>query len=142
MSTLTYSDAYDEVMALAKAAFDAVPITSVHYPDMEFTIPAGDTAWARIAYDLISAGPASMADATGRKRFRRSGLLSIQLFHPLGGGSTDAWNAAKVVADAFEGQTTAGGVWFRDLTGPSPIGASGGFSQTNLAVAFEYDEVK
>lgn len=142
MSTLTYSEAYDEVMAAFKAAMDAVPITSVHYPDMEFTIPAGDTAWARVAYDLINSAQASFSDGSTGKRWRRSGLLSIQLFHPLGGGSTDAWNAAKVAVDAFEGQTTPGGVWFRDITGPSPVGTSGGFSQTNLAVAFEYDEVK
>lgn len=142
MSTLTFDQAYDEVMAATKAGLDAAGIAAVHYPDMDFTLPSGATPWARVSFDLLDSGQASFADRLGRKRFRRLGLLSIQLFHPLGGGSTDARIAAKVLADAFEGQSTSGGVWFRDLTGPSPVGANGGFSQTNLAVSFEYDEVK
>lgn len=140
--SLTYLQARNEIFVLVKAALDSVPITDVAWPDMEFDVPTSETAWARVSLDILTGAQAAFSDGVAGRRFRRDGLLSLQFFHPLGGGSTDAMNTAKIVADALEGAKTAGGVWFRDLTGPSTIGASGGFSQLNLTVAFVYDEVK
>lgn len=140
--SLTYTEARDEIMAKLKAAFDSVPISSVHYPDMAFTIPSGSVAWARVTYDVLGSNQASFSDGSTGRKWRRNGIIGIQLFYPLGGGSTDAWDAAKVVADAFEGKTTPGGVWFREILGPNAIGPSGGFSQVNMTIAFNYDEIK
>lgn len=135
--SLTDTEAYGEILTMFKAAWD--PRVAA-YPDVDFAIPSGETVWARLSYDILTRRQSGFGD--GQRKFERVGLLSFQIFTPLGGGSTDALNLAKVVADAFEGQSSPGGVWFRDLTGPSPAGVSGAFRQANMSVAFEYFEVK
>ena len=140
--SLTYEQARGETFEAFRDAWTGggFALSNVAWPDLEFTIPAGNVPWARVSFDIVTSGQDGFG--IGTRKFRRSGLLAVQLFTPLGGGSTDAMNLAKIVTDAFEGQRTAGGVWFRSISGPTSVGASGGFNQTNLAVAFEYDEIK
>jgi len=136
----TYKEAQDLIFAALRDAWvgSGETISRVAWPDRKFKPPSAAN-WMRVEYDIISGNQSGFG--TSNKKFRRDGLLSIQLFTPLSGGSTSPTNLAKIVADAFEG-VRLGGIWFRTISGPTPVGQSGGFRQTNIAVAFEYDEVK
>ena len=48
---------------------------------------------------------------------------------------------AQIVLDAFEGQSSPGGVWFRNAT-PQERGQDGVWTRTDVVIEFTYDESK
>lgn len=73
--------------------------------------------------------------------YSRGGSLYVQIFAPTGNGLQESYQLAKVVTDAFEGNSSPNGVWFRAVR-INEVGKDGAFFQTNVIVNFAYDEVK
>jgi len=103
--------------------------------------PSGNVPWARVVLRHTTAKQASLSGPSGTRRFERNGILVIQIFVPSGKGLAEAVDIPKIVQDAYEGKTTAGGAWFKDVT-INEVGPDGAFYQTNIIVLFEYDEIK
>lgn len=97
-------------------------------------------AWARYQFRLFGGTQATLASDVGSRRFIRSGIITVQVFTPLGDGLTLGDSLARTARDAFEGEATTG-LWFRDAR-IIDIGPSGAWYQQNILVDFEYDEVK
>lgn len=104
--------------------------------------PKNGTAWARIQVRHNSFFKATVGGEVGNRRFRRVGLVTIQIFTPVGEGLSQADSLAKIALDAFEGKSTgADSIEFRNAR-INEIGRDGSWFQTNVLVDFEYDEVK
>lgn len=142
--SLTRKEAIDEIGALFKAAWDTTGYgTRVKYDNVGTTSvpPADQVPWARVSLRHVTSRQASLAGANGTRRFRRTGVLTVQVFEPPGRGLSGGTDLAKIVQDAFEGITSPGGVIFRDVA-INEVGPDGDFYQTNVVAFFEYDEIK
>ena len=145
--------ARNEVMALFYAAWQANP-TSLPVPlfwDNVDTDPppapaATDKAeaapWVRAQMRHNVGGQVTLADDQGRRRWRRSGIIIVEVYTPRNTGFDRLHDELiQIVKDAFEGKSTPSEVIFSDVS-PREIGPDGPWFQSNVLVAFEYDEIK
>lgn len=114
---------------------------ALFFDDLPGATPAADKVWARLTIRHNEGGQATLTDQSAKKRYRRTGVVTVQLFTPNGGGLSKADKYVKIILDAFEGKTSSGGVWFRNGRARE-VGADGEFFQTNVLIDFEYDELK
>lgn len=136
----TISEARDEISALFKAAWDTTGYPVI-WDDVAQAPPKTRSPWARHTVRHEDGRQASLANHLGQRRWRRFGTVFIQIFTPVGKGLSEADILIKVAMDAYEGQSTAGGVWFRNVRFRE-IGADGDWNQVNVLADFEYDEIK
>lgn len=122
---------------LADASSQNLPLLWEDKPEA----PPDSGAWARVTLRHATGRQATLRGATGERRFRRTGTLTVQIFTPHGEGLTLNDTLSKIITDALEGVTTASGVIFRDVR-PNEIGPDGKWYQTNVLAGFEYDEVR
>lgn len=140
--SLTFSQANDEIMAAVKAAYDTLSGT----PDIFWEAVAGDRATTNEPFFQVflrhrTGRNDGFPSANGQAKYRRDGDVTIMCFHPVGAGLSASYASAKVFADAFEGQATTGGIWFRNVR-INEIGRDGQFYQLNVVAEFIYDEIK
>jgi hypothetical protein len=138
--TVTYSQARDEILALVRTAWLTTTFPML-WQDKPERIPSTRTPWARTTLLHTVGEQASLGNADGVSRYERQGIVTIQIFTPLGEGLSRAYNLCKVVTDAFEGKATAGGVWFKNTT-LSEIGSTADWFQINVTTQFTYNEIK
>lgn len=80
--------------------------------------------------------------SVGNRRFRRFGIITVQIFTLGDQGLSTADVFAKVALDAFEGNSTAPTeIHFRNSR-INEVGEDGPWFQTNVIVDFDYDEIK
>ena len=137
----TYDTANDEILAFFKTAWDTTGLLAL-YENVAGTKPPTQAAWARVTVRHGPGGQTALTGSLGTNRFDRTGLVTVQIFIPNGQGLSQGYSLGKVVTDAFEGKSTASAVWFRNVTPPNEIGASGEWFQLNVTIGFEYDEIK
>jgi hypothetical protein len=126
---------------MVKDAWDTTGYKMI-WDDNPGTIPTTMVPWARSTLIHVTGFQATLTDGSGRKRFRRTGFLTVQIFTPTGEGLSSADILAKLISDAFEGQSSPLGVWFRDVKTNEVGSDDGNWYQTNVVIDFEYDEVK
>ena len=113
--------------------------TSIAWPDVEFTIPESAT-WVRFNCQENDGRQVGMGDP-GNNRFRHYGIVTIQVFQPLGNGSIDARTKAAAAMAIFMGAQTENGIMFTDVSARQ-VGNDGyGFYQINVFAPFWYDEI-
>lgn len=143
--SLTRVQAIDEMLAIFKAVWDTTSYANrVKYDNVSHSTlpnPTEQTPWVRVSVRHGSSEQATLSGPVGTRRFRREGILTAQLFIPIGVGLSAGVDYAKIIQDAFEGVTSVGGVIFRGVR-TNEIGESGDFFQINILTDFEYDEVK
>lgn len=143
MAITTIEQARDEIHALFHAAWDATQKTVI-YDDIKGEIPktndpAGNPdAWARITVQHATSNQATLANHLGKRRFTRNGLVTVQIFTPLGTGLLVADQLYQIALDTFQGKVTPGNIWFRNAR-LQEIGAEGEWFQGNVSADFEYD---
>lgn len=139
---LNPTQARDEMLTLfrtawlADAATAAAPI--VYWDkseDEQLPDPNTTPIWCRATIQHAGGGN----DSIGNKIFFRTGTATIQIFTVYGSGLTNNDLAVKVALDAFQGKSTSGGVWFRNVFA-NEIGQDGMWFQTNVLASFEYTE--
>ncbi len=144
----TYDGSRDEILAAFKTQWDAytpavVPggvVPVVYYegigkPDR----PDPTLAWAQTTIRHASGSQATLSDSAGKRRFEKIGLVTVQVFAPLTSGVAFGGELAKVAKAAFEGRSTASGVWFRNVR-IVEVGLDGPWYQWNVVGEFRYDE--
>ena len=146
MSNLTYAEARDEIHTLFKTAWDAGAETAgqpVLYVDTKTEVPqtvdadSNPDLWAKIT--VLHNGGSN--GAIGNSLFNRFGVVTVQVFTAIGTGLSIGDNVYKIVGDSYEGKTTPGGVWFRNVS-VNEVGPEGEWYQTNITADFEYNERK
>jgi hypothetical protein len=142
--TCTSQEAERESLTIFKTMADATwPGYQQRYDGNESnTPPPSDASWFRWTFQHTDGGQASLANHDGKRRWRREGLLIVQCFGCLDlGGKTRAQRMAESARDAYQGQATPGGVWFRNAT-TGEVGIDGPHYQVNATIQFNYDEVR
>lgn len=144
----TYDAVRDQVFTIFRAIWEKQPtdpgidIPPIQWDNTEDLVNPPESGWVRV---LLRHGPSSqvtLTGDTGGRRFRRLGLITIQVFAPVGEGMTDSDRFVKIILDAFEGGNTgADKILFRNVRA-NEIGRDGPWFQTNVLIEFEYDEVK
>tara|TARA_R110000772_G_scaffold30806_10_gene76524 strand:+ start:10083 stop:10499 length:417 start_codon:yes stop_codon:yes gene_type:complete len=137
--SLTYQQANDEILTMFKAAWDPTG-HEAFYDAVRKQREADNSAWAVVTLNHIFAQQDSLGGIGGRS-FKREGTLIITLNTPSTSGLSEAYTLGKVLVDAYEGISSPGGVWFRNVR-INELGRDGAFNQTNVLVDFEYYEVK
>lgn len=136
---MTPQEAVDAIGKVFKDAWDTTGGAAV-YDDLPGSVPSDDsTLWARLTIRHTDGGQASLAGDSGARRWRKEGIVTVQVFSPMGDGVQAGRNAAATVVNAFQDAKLA--VWFRN-TRMNEVGASGAFFQTNVSTTFSYDEVR
>lgn len=138
--SLTFQEAKDEIFSLFKSGWDATGY-SAHYQDVRSQRSSNEEPWAAIFLQHTAGFQSTLNGSQGERTFLRQGFVTVQIFTPVGNGLQDSYQLAKVVADVFEGASTPGGVWFRNVR-LNEVGRDGEFYQTNIIAEFRYDEVK
>ena len=142
--SLTRVQALDEILTPFKTAWDAEEDADlVKYDNVpnDQVPPATAMPWARVAVRHTTSDQASLCGALGTQRWKRKGVLVVQIFELTGQGLIGTTDLPKIIQDAYEGVRTVGGVWFTKVT-INEIGPDGDFYQTNVTASFEYDEIK
>lgn len=140
-------EARDAINALFNAAWIAqaspppLLYDDVEPPDDGPKVPDGRTPFARIIVRHNIASQATLGEE-GNRRFRRFGIVTVQIFSISGKGLTTNDQFVTIAVDAFEGKSTgADEVEFKNVT-PKEIGRDGNYFQTNVIAEFEYDVIK
>ncbi len=148
--TSTLLNARDEMLELFRAAWLGSPESAsvlVIYPDTLADVPKGNDSnrnpipWARVSVNHYTGTQASLSGDTGRRRWRRTGDVIVQIFTPFGTGLSLSDRLSMIALAAFEGQSTPSGVWFRGVRSEE-IGQDGSWFQANVIAEFTYDEVR
>lgn len=135
---MTFDEARDVMLTTFLTAWKPLGFPVV-WTDVPGSVPNGSTVWARVVLRHATGGQGSLSGDTGKKRWRRAGTLFVQVFSPVGDGSSAGYSAAQTVVDAF--QSAKDCVWYRNIR-MNEIGADGSFEQFNVLVDFTYDEVR
>ena len=143
MTSATFNEANNEILAAFKAAWDTTGFVVAYenVKSQDTVPPSGSAPWARVTLRHTFGDQASLASVGGVRRWRRDGLVTVQIFIPLGEGLSEGYSLAKTVVDAFEGTATASSVWFRNVR-VNEVGSDGEWYQVNVLADFTYDEVK
>lgn len=135
---MTITEARDDVFTLFKTAWDANGGGAGLYYQDRPTDPPETGPWGFIQMEHVDGGQRSIGPTA---IFERVALVTVQIWCEAGQGMTQSDTLAQVVLDAFEGEKTANGVWFRNArVGES--GRDGEWYVTNVFVEASYDEVK
>lgn len=136
---MTPEQAVDAIFDIFKAAWDPTGFPAV-YSDKEGEIPASETVWARATIKHATGNQSSLAGEVGTRRFTATGIVTVQVFAPVGDGSTECYKAALLVQSAYE-DARHPNVWFRGVR-IQEVGESGAFQQQNVTATFSYDHVR
>ena len=134
--SMTTEQARDEMLTLFRTAWVAqASPPPLYYWDIAHD-PPNANSWARVALRHSGGGN----DAIGNKLFRRAGTVTVQLFNRFGEGLSELDALTKVSLDAFQGKSTPGGAWFRNVRS-NEVGIDGEWFQVHVLADFEYTEV-
>ncbi len=140
--SLTRELARDEMLTILQSKVAASEYNSilVLYDDQGGSVPDnGADSYLRVTVKHNLAGQSTMGGEC--VRWNRKGLVFVQVFTKTGNGLVLSDKLTKICVDAFEGQTTPSGVWFRNVRS-NEVGANGSWYQVNVIAEFEYDELK
>lgn len=141
------AEARDEILTHFTTAWDAgtPPVPLLLYDDKHRDLPP-NAPYARITikhniFPQVTIG-ATVASGGNGARFRRLGLVTVQVFTISGDGLTSADVLVDLALDAFEGESTGSDrIEFKNARA-NEIGQDGPWYQTNVIAEFEYDRVK
>lgn len=144
------STARDEILTLFRTAWRAdatsLPV-ALYYDDVTGELPrdadttANPDPWAHIQVRHVTGDQATLAGATGQRRFRRTGLVFVRVYTPFGQGLSLNDALAMIAVRAFEGKKTPSDVWFRGVRSEEN-GIDGAWFLTTVTAEFLYDEVR
>lgn len=136
---MTPEAAIDTILSIFKAAWDPTGFPA-YYTDKAGEKPTSETVWARAIVRHATGAQASLSGEAGTRRYTDEGTVFVQVFAPVGDGSTACYAAARIVQNAYRDARNAD-VWFRDVT-LNELGADGAFEQINVQATFSYDDVR
>ncbi len=147
MPIATIAAGRDEILLHFTTKWNAgtPPIPLLLYDDKHRDLPT-DASYARIIvkhnlFPQVTIG-GTVANGGNGVRFRRFGIVTVQVFEISGDGLSSSDILVDLAVDAFEGEKTGLDlVEFRDVRA-NEIGQDGPWFQTNVIAEFVYDRVK
>lgn len=133
----------DDIYARLKTVWNADPNSmgvALVYDNTEQSVSppeTGTVAWARASVQTGDSSQSALGHSTAR--FENTGLLSVQIFTPVGKGLKQTKKLQQVVLSAVRKHVTPNGVIFRSVQ-IVDAGTSGKWRQFNVLCEFEVDE--
>lgn len=142
------TQARDEMIEMAVAALEASTYAGItkKFEDVATVEPstapnAQGKADPWVCIDVQHTGGGQTSLAKPKARYTRMGLLRVRVYTPRGDGMSTGDEIAQIVLDAYEGQSSPGGVWFRNAQ-LRESGSDGIWTRTDVLVDFQYSEQK
>lgn len=141
----TLNEANDHMFKVFKDAWDLTGFPAFYddvapAPDIGGSTPSA-TVWARATIRYADGFQSSLTGPLEQlKRHSRIGVVIIQVFGPVGDGSTAAYDAAQLVLNAYE-KSRGIPVWFKHIRAKNVPGRST-YTQINVIADFSYDDVR
>ncbi len=137
----TYEEARDDLSIFATSAWATavtaiMPTPPLFYDNLNQNPPDDGSVWGRLSIQHLDGTRASLGSSSAR--FRRAGMLFMQVFVPIGDGTLTSDQIADSLVEAFEDAGAIGNIWFRNI-GQREVGPDGTFHQVNVEVAFTFD---
>ena len=113
----------------------------VVFTDKPATPPTSAPVWARVIIRHDDGFQSSLTGPLeGKKRWTNTGTIFMQVFCPIGDGSTKAYEVADLLLNTYRTQRHPN-VFYRRVR-LNEIGARGAFEQINVLANFQYDIVR
>jgi hypothetical protein len=123
--------------ALNASAYATVP---VFYDDQAKDLPSSGS-WLRVDVQHVTGRQVNIGGAIGNRRYRYTGIVTVQIFTEYGKGQVDSDGIAQLMKTTFRGKNTgADSITFRNVR-VVEAGQSGNWLQVNVLSDFDYDEV-
>jgi hypothetical protein len=106
----------------------------VTYSDIMATKDSKCT-WARLTIQHFAGRQITMADDSGCRHYDNYGMITVQIFTPIGGGQVESVELAQKILDAY--RNSGGSIMFTNH-GIRDVGPDGLFFQTNVNIDFNY----
>lgn len=139
-ATLQILDLFDQHWS---ALHPTIPVVAPNTPVPD-SVRSSDSnsgkAYARIHIQHNDGRQSSTGSSNGSRRFRHTGLVTVELNSPSYSGVSGPSLKATDALNAFRGKTTSGGVTFMRPR-PREIGSDGTWYRVDALVEFTYDEV-
>jgi hypothetical protein len=110
-------------------------------PNAEPIPPKTPIPWIRVMMRHTGGRQATLANEIGQRRFRRTGVITAQIFAPLGSSLREPERLGILINNALEGASTLHAVFIRNVR-MNEIGSDGHWFQVNVDADFEYDSVR
>lgn len=101
--------------------------------------PSRDAAWVRLT---LLDGEAEQVEMGGTRRWRRTGVIEIQIFIPAGDGDGQSAELCDTVRDIFEGRTISGVIFRATSRRRVGRGRDSAWVQWNASTTFQADELR
>ena len=134
--SITYKQATDEIKTMVKDVWDPTG-HEMFWESVREQRETDNTPWAST---MLRHAGGSQITFGKPAQFERNGLLTVGVRAQVGKGLSDPYALAKILADAFEGQSSPSGVWFRNVR-IAENGRDGMFTRVNMLADFTYTEV-
>ena len=150
--TATYSEAVDAMFALFNAAWTAGAAAIVGtVPEIRWqgvegpNKPPANGYWCMVGVQTVAEPQSTFktgVEPLENRRYTAIGFLVVQLFCPM----SDAQSAykgrllAELARNAFRGQETSNGVWFRNGR-IEPLPPEENAHRFNIIVEYQYDDI-
>lgn len=140
---MTADQARDSMLTVFKAAWDLLGSPAGSFPaiysDVPGSVPTTETVWARVTVRHAVSRTRSLSGGLGTQRYENTGTLWVQVFAPVGDGSSAGYAASQAVVNAYRDANTS--VLYRNVT-MTELGNEGAFERFDVKADFEYDDVR
>ena len=147
MPIATIEEGRDEILDHITTAWNAQtpPIPRLLYDDKPRDLPPNNP-YARVTVQHNTSTQTTLGGKPSQggagRRFRRFGIVTVQVFTPFGDGLTSGDPLVDLLVDALEGEDTGSDrVEFHNVSA-TEVGHNGVWHQTNVTAEFRYDRVK
>lgn len=103
--------------------------------------PKEQIPWLRVKMVHSGGGQQTLANEIGNRRFNKSGIITVQIFTPLGSSLLEPERLGILLNNALEGASTPHDVRLRNVR-MNEIGSDGHWFQINVDADFEYDTIR
>lgn len=134
---MNYQEAIDSINAVFHAAWN--PAYPVKWEDLPGDVPVTETPWAKVLVQHTSGQLSSLGGGKVLRKWRRDGVIVVQVFAPAGQGKTLAVSLGQVVVDAYQNANTE--IHYRNVQ-LVESGTDGAFYRVDIYANFEYDDVR
>lgn len=100
--------------------------------------PKNQVPWLRVRMIHTGGRQVTLANEIGQRRFRKTGIVAVQLFTPLGSSLREPDRLGILLNNALEGASTPHDVLLRNVR-LGEQGSDGHWYQVNITADFEYD---
>lgn len=108
------------------------------WTDLPSDIPESGV-WARVTLRHENGEQASLTGGIGTILYDNTGTLFIQVFTPIGQGSTENYDLCDMLVSAYRKANKE--TWFRNVR-MQEVGSTGNFQQHNVLIDFTYTKAE